>query len=306
MRYELILFYKYVDLENPEEIKAEQIQKCKELGIKGRTIVASEGINATLEGKKQDIDQYISWMEEHDSFKGIHYKRSETDGGNFPKLSVKVRSELVTANLGEADINPNQITGKYITAEELYDLWKSGEEFYVVDMRNDYEHKVGYFENSILAPFENFSDLPKALEELAELKDKTVVTVCTGGIRCEKASGFLVKHGFKNVFQLYGGIQTFMGKYPNQYFLGKLYVFDGRVTWAVNEDVDQHTIVSKCEKCGDASDNYIDCAYMHCTSKHRHFICCEKCYSKDGKPYCSEECIEKSIALVAATQPSQT
>lgn len=297
MNYQILLYYKYTNIEDPNELLKSQRELCESLNLKGRIIVSKEGINGTVEGSVENTEKYVQTMLSDNRFKGMNFKRSEGTGNAFPKLSIKVRSELVSGHLGEDDVNPNEMTGKYITAEELHNLFNSDEEFYIVDMRNDYEHKVGYFRNSILPALSNFRDLPKIIGSLEHLKDKKVITVCTGGVRCEKASGYLVKKGFKNVYQLENGIVTYMEKYPNEDFLGKLYVFDGRVVMGFETDSDKHVVVSKCEKCGKVSDNYIDCAYIHCKG-HRHIICCKDCYSVDGKAYCCNECEQKALAIV--------
>lgn len=143
-----------------------------------------------------------------------------------------MRDQLVALNDGDPDLGPvGGTTGTYLSADELYQWFVDGKEFYIIDMRNDYETEVGQFINSICPKgFRNFRNLPDVLPEMEHLRDKTVVTVCTGGIRCEKASGFLLKHGFSDVYQLHNGIVTFMEKFPNEYFKGKLYVFDQRYT----------------------------------------------------------------------------
>lgn len=294
MKHQIILFYKYTKIEDPEALKQEQIDLCKKLGLTCRTIVSKEGINGTLEGSVENTEAYIKAMSEDERFKDIHWKRSGGTGSAFPKVSVKVRDEIVTLGLGDFDFDPNDITGEYITAEELHDLYESNEEFYVVDMRNDYEMQVGHFENAILMPMSNFRELPEKLKEIEHLKDKLVVTTCTGGIRCEKASGFLVKNGFTNVFQLWGGMHTYIEKYPNAHFLGSLYVFDGRVTWDQGEqNKDNHEIVGSCEKCGTPSELYVDCGYIHCSGR-RHFIICEQCLDKNGYAFCSDTCKSKA------------
>ncbi len=295
--HQILLYYKYVKIDDPAKLMEEQKQLCKELNLKSRIIVSKEGINGTLEGLKPDTEKYMQVMLEDSRFTNMNFKISEGTGNAFPKISVKVRSELVSAHLGDEDVDPNVTTGKYMSAEELHDLFKSGEEFYIIDMRNDYEHKVGYFKDSILPALKNFRDLPNIIKDWEHLKDKKIVTVCTGGVRCEKASGYLVSKGFKNVYQLHNGIVTYMEKYPNEDFLGKLYVFDGRVVMGFETDSDKHTIVSKCEKCGAVSDNYIDCAYIHCKGR-RHIVCCKNCYAVDGKAYCSNDCEQKALATI--------
>lgn len=285
MSYQILLFYKYVAIADPQLEMQKQRRLCEDLGLKCRIIIAHEGINGTLEGKLTATTKYIQAMQSDSRFADIDWKKSVGTGTAFPKISIKVRPEIVSLNLGEDDFDPNQISGKYITADRLHKLYESGEEFYVIDMRNDYEQQIGHFENAILMPIKNFRELPETLDQISHLKNKKVITTCTGGIRCEKASGFLIKHGFTNVYQLYGGMQTYMEKFPRAHFLGKLYVFDGRVVWGLNTD----SIISKCALCGKSSDRYVDCAYKHCQNQ-RHFIGCEDCAEADGKIYCSPEC----------------
>lgn len=285
--YQILLYYKYVKVTDPEEFKAEQHKLCEDLKLTGRIIVACEGINGTVEGLKNDTEKYIKFLTKDKRFSDIHFKKSIGDGKSFPKLSIKVRDEIVSAHLGN-DINPAVVTGKYITPEELHSWINKRKKFFLVDMRNDYEHAVGYFENSLLAPFSNFRDLPKVLPVLNSLKGETIVTVCTGGVRCEKASGFLLQNGFKEVYQLYGGIVSYMEKYPNEDFLGSLYVFDGRVTIGFNLNDKKHVIVGKCKFCGNPAEKYFDCKNIYCKGK-RHFISCEACINKN-LGYCSKTC----------------
>lgn len=280
----VLLFYNYTHLNDPKQEQLRQKKYCQEHNLKGRIIVSPEGINATLEGTREEVTKYQEWLVADPRFSNTHFKTSQGNGHNFPKLSIKVRPELVSGHLGENDVDPSQATAQHITVEELHDWFNQGKEFYIVDMRNDYEHQVGFFQNSVLPSLENFRDLPAILPELEHLKDKTVVTVCTGGVRCEKASGFLLNHGFKDVRQLWGGIHTYMEKYPNQHFLGKLYVFDGRVTMGFNVDSPEHTIVGKCTFCAQPCDTITDCANKHCASSHkiRHFVGCSQCLEQHG------------------------
>ncbi|MFW5702543.1 MAG: rhodanese-related sulfurtransferase [Candidatus Dojkabacteria bacterium] len=293
--YQVLLYYKYVQIDDPEKLKEQQKQLMERLGLKCRVIIAKEGINGTLEGEKEKTEEYIREMIRDQRFADIHWKLSDGNGESFPKINIKIRDEIVALNLGEEDIDPNETTGKYITADELHELYEKGEEFYVVDMRNDYEQKVGHFEDAILMPMSVFRQLPEKIEEISHLKDKLVVTTCTGGIRCEKASGFLLKNGFTNVYQLKGGMHTYIEKYPNQHFLGKLYVFDGRVVWGVNEEDPEHKVISSCELCARESDSYVDCSYLHCKDK-RHFIACENCADEQGNIFCTQACRQEYYA----------
>ncbi len=284
--YQILLYYKYVRIDDPLTVRDEQRKLCEELGLRGRIIVGNEGINGTVEGLTENTEKYIQVMEKSKYFKSINYKKSLGTGHAFPKLSVKFRPEIVTTGID--DLDPTQTTGKYLSSEELHDWYETGKEFYVVDMRNDYEYASGYFEGFIPSGLNNFHDLKEVLPKLEHLKDKTVVTVCTGGIRCEKASGFLVVNGFKDVYQLKDGIQTYMEKYPNEHFKGKLYVFDGRITWGVNTHDPKHEIVGKCDQCGVPCDSYVNCAYNEC---HRHYILCNDCLDREtGLAFCNQEC----------------
>lgn len=286
--YKVLLYYKYINIDNPQQLMADQRTICEKLNLKGRIIIANEGINATVEGTDKEVDAYVSHLIQDTRFSDVHFKFSESKGNSFPKLSVKVRNEIVSGQLGEEDINPNEITGEYLEPSILKKWLDEKKELHIVDMRNDYEYKVGFFENSINPQMKNFRDLPSKLESMDHLRDKVIVTVCTGGVRCEKASGYLKSKGFNNVYQLKGGIQTFMEQYPNKYFKGKLYVFDGRVTIGFEVDSPEHEVVSNCENCSQKSDNYIDCGNIHCKGR-RHFICCTNCV-ESGNGFCSENC----------------
>lgn len=290
-QFQVLLYYKYIPIPDAEKVRDEQRELCLNLNLKGRIIVANEGINGTIEGTVSDTEKYIAAMEKSKYFKEISFKKSVGTGDAFPKLSVKYRPEVVTTKI--KGLNPNQVTGKYLSAEELHDWFEAGKEFYIVDMRNDYEYISGYFENFIPSGIHNFYDLPDVLTKIAHLKNKTVVTVCTGGIRCEKASGFLVENGFADVYQLKDGIQTYMEKYPNQHFKGKLYVFDGRMTIGFNTDSPEHEIVGTCLHCGVACDRYTNCEYDMC---HYHYICCDNCRDKEtGLTFDKAECKEKYL-----------
>jgi len=302
--YQILLYYKYMHLEDPQAEKVRQIELCERLGLTGRIILASEGINGTVEGTLEDTEKYIEEMVKDERYANMYWKKSVGTGNAFPKLSIKIRKEIVSLHLedgaGVCDIDPNQITGVHLKPEELHEWIMENKaasaqgfgeprEFYIVDMRNAYEFKVGHFENSILPPMENFRDLPKVVEQIKHLKNKTVLTVCTGGVRCEKASGFLITQGFTDVYQLENGIVSYMEKYPNEDFKGKLYVFDGRVAVGFYTDDPKHEIIGKCDVCVNVSENYVNCANPVC---HRHFIACATCLEKgSGEAFCPGGCV---------------
>lgn len=279
MTHQVLLYYYYGHLPDAAELVVQQRELCQRLGLTGRLLIAEEGMNGTLEGTVEATEEYVAALEADSRFANVHMKRSVGTGSAFPKLVVKLRPEIVSAHLGEQDINPAQFTAPYISAEELHTWITGGKEIYIVDMRNSYEHAVGHFEGATLPAMNNFRDLPNTLPEMKHLKGKTVVTVCTGGVRCEKASGFLLQHGFGEVYQLYGGIVTYMEKYPNQHFKGKLYVFDGRVTMGFHTDSPEHEVIGRCKFCGVASERFVN---QDGVPGRPHFICCEVCST--GKP----------------------
>lgn len=292
-KYQILLFYKYVLIKEPEKVRDWMFEIATDLNLKGRFIIAREGINITLEGTISNTEIFIQKLQSDERFQNIHFKKSEGSGAAFPRLSVKVRPEIVSLKLGVCDIDPNQTTGQYLKPEELHNWIKESKEFFIVDMRNVYEHSVGRFKDSICPPMNNFRDLPKVVKKIKHLKNKTVVTVCTGGIRCEKASGYLISQGFKDVYQLSGGIVSYMEKYPNEDFEGKLYVFDGRVAMGFYTDDSKHKVIGRCEACGIASENFVNCR-LGCKKK---FILCLDCQADQlqhsPETYCPNGCQNK-------------
>ena len=224
----------------------------------------------------------------------MQFKRSRGTGTAFPKLSVKVRPEVVTTKVEGLD--PLKKTVKYITSEELHALFESDKEFYIVDMRNDFEYASGHFEGFVGSGMKNFYLLSEVAARLNHLKNKKIVTVCTGGIRCEKASGYLLMNGFTDVYQLKDGIVTYMEKYPNGYFKGKLYVFDKRLVMGFNDNAE---VVGKCDKCQKPCEAYVNCEHNEC---HRHYLCCNNCLDKEtGLAFCNSVCKENYLTVIKQT-----
>lgn len=296
--FSILLYYKYVSLAEPAKLVAWHKDFCKKHDMKGRVIIATEGINGTLEGRTEDTQAYMEALKAFPEFSDLLFKISEGKNGEaFPKLSIKLRTEIVSSHLGEKDIDPNRVTGKRLSPDMLKQWLDEGREFSIVDMRNTYEFKSGHFKNSIDPGMANFRDLPNVMSKLDPLKEETVLTVCTGGVRCEKASGFLVSQGFKDVYQLDGGIVSYMNKYPGKDFLGALYVFDKRLTIDTTKD---REIVGVCDQCHETkTEHYENCANMGC---HDHILVCENCLEKGaGKPYCGNcatVCIDEAVAVV--------
>ena len=283
MDYQILLYYKYVPVENPEALRVDQRALCEKLGLQGRIIVAHEGINGTVEGTKENTEKYIQEMAQDSRFADIHWKRSKGIGDAFPRLSVKVRPEIVATKITDVELNPHKETATHLSPEELHAWYREGKKFKLIDMRNTYELQVGTFKDSIDPETLNFRDLPKSLEKLKVHKDETVITVCTGGVRCEKASQYLKTQGFKDVYQLDGGIVTYMEKYPGEDFEGTLYTFDKRKTMDFCAP-GQKKIIGKCKHCSVPCEQVVDCADDMC---HSQFICCIGCIQQhEGMVYC--------------------
>ncbi|KAF0819946.1 MULTISPECIES: oxygen-dependent tRNA uridine(34) hydroxylase TrhO [unclassified Cytobacillus] len=283
--YRVLLYYMYVTIEDPEEFASEHKALCNELGLKGRILVANEGINGTVSGPVEQTDRYMEVMKQDPRFAEMVFKIDEADGHAFPKMKVRARPELVTLRL-EDDVNPNELTGKYLEPKEFYERLQD-EDTIVLDARNDYEYDLGHFRGAIRPDIENFRDLPNWVRENKELLgDKKIITYCTGGIRCEKFSGWLVKEGFKDVAQLHGGIVTY-GKDPEvqgQLWDGQLYVFDDRIGVPVNQK--EHVIVGKDYFTGEPCERYVNCANPACNKK---ILCSEENEHKYMRS-CSHEC----------------
>jgi UPF0176 protein len=276
--FTVLIYYKYSDIENPQEFMVKQRYLCEKLGLKGRILIAKDGINGTIEGTTENAQKYVVELLKDDFYKDIYFKKSQGNGDSFPRLQVKVRDEIVTTMLDYKDeIGPLVgVTGKYITPQQLHSLFDSMDEFYIIDMRNDYEYSVGHFQSSVLLKnLRNFRDLPKVLSEIEHLKNKKIITVCTSGVRCEKASGFLLRHGFTDVSQLKDGIMEYMQQYPNEDFLGKLFVFDNRVVVGFNTESKDHKIIGRCVKCSKTSEHFVD--HRDTDGERKFQIVCEDC-----------------------------
>ncbi len=285
MDYEVLLYYKYTTIEDPESFAKEHLEFCQKLGLKGRILVAKEGINGTVSGLKKATLAYQQAMQNDDRFKDIVFKVDEAKEHAFKKMFVRPRQEIVSLKLAE-DLNPNDLTGDYLSPmafkEALLD-----ENTVVIDARNDYEYDLGHFRGAIRPEIRNFRELPQwILEHKEEFMEKRVVTYCTGGIRCEKFSGWLVKEGFKDVGQLQGGIATY-GKDPavrGELWDGKMYVFDERVSVEINQ-VDKQ-VVGRDYFDGTPCERYINCSNPEC---NRRILASEENEAKHLAA-CSEAC----------------
>ena len=285
--YRVLLYYKYVHIEDHEAFAEKHLEFCKSLGLKGRILVAEEGINGTVSGTSEQTDTYMNTLRSDPRFHDIEFKIDEAEGHAFKKMFVRPRKEIVSFRL-EKDINPNEKTGKRLSPKEFYEQMQR-DDVIIIDARNDYEYEIGHFRGAINPKVKAFRELPKWVKEnLSQYKDKKILTYCTGGIRCEKFTGFLLEQGFKDVSQLHGGIIAY-GKdeeVQGELFDGKCYVFDERISVSINKK--ECVIVSKCYHCGKPEDRYVNCANPECNLQH---VCCEECEEKYERS-CSNECRE--------------
>ena len=266
MKYQVLLYYYYTDIEEPEEFSAEHLELCKGMNLKGRILVANEGINGTVSGTVEDTEKYMEYMKNHPLFDGIVFKIDSSEGHTFKKMHVRPRPELVNLSL-EDDINPREMTGEYLEPKDFYAQMQD-ENTIVLDARNTYEYDVGHFRGAIRPDVETFRELPEWVRENRDmLEGKRILTYCTGGIRCEKFSGWLKREGFEDVGQLHGGIATY-GKDPEvkgQNWDGMMYVFDERLTVPVNQV--EHNVVGRDHFDGTPCERYINCANPECNDQ---------------------------------------
>ncbi len=283
--YRVLLYYKYVHIENPEIFTKHHRKFCEKLGIKGRILIATEGINGTLSGTISQTEEYIHTMHNDSRFADMIFKIDEVENHQFKKLYVREKKELVTFRVQE-EIDPNVITGKRLSPKEFLETMQQ-EDVVILDGRTGYEYDLGHFRNAVRPNIKSFREFPEWIrEKFSEHKNKKVLTYCTGGIRCEKLSGFLLKEGFNNVYQLDGGIVTY-GKdeeVRGKFFDGKCYVFDERKSVPINQI--ENVIVSQCQFCGNLCDRYVNCANIDC---HTQFFCCEHCEQETMRS-CSKQC----------------
>ena len=285
--YNILLYYHYTSIEDPNAFKEEHKALCQSLNLLGRIYITHEGINGTVSGLVKDTQAYMEVMQKHDLFKGIVFKIDESQNHVFNKLKVKIKNELVNFSL-EDDVNPLEMTGQYLEPSEFYERLLDPQTV-VIDARNTYEYDLGHFKGAIRPEIETFRELPQWIREHKdEFKDKKIITYCTGGVRCEKFSGWLKREGFEDVAQLHGGIVTY-GKDPvaqGQLWDGLCYVFDERISVPINQV--EHVIVGKDYFTGEPCERYINCANPDC---NKQIICSlESEIAHQGS--CSQACRE--------------
>ena len=228
--------YKFEPLNDVEVLVPEFQSICDDLDLKGSVYLSSNGINFSLAGSEEAVQQYLYFIEQDKRFLDISLKKTYSETQPFRRMKVRQKKEIIS--LGRDDINPRELTGDYVTPQELCAMYENNEDVIVLDTRNEYETRVGLFENAVDLQLDTFRDFPNAIEQLPdEYKDKQIVMYCTGGIRCEKASAVMLKAGFSDVKQLEGGVLDYFKETGGKYWNGDCFVFDERV--ALDTDLNE-------------------------------------------------------------------
>ena len=286
----VILYYGFTPLKDPEAVKVWQKNLCQSLNLKGRIIVSPHGINGTLGGDLPDLKKYVRQTRSYEGFTKMKFKWSDGTGNDFPKLSVKLRPELVAfGNPDEIHVDKNGVVGggKHLKPAQVEELVaKRGDDVVFFDGRNSFEAKVGKFKNAVIPDTATTRDFVREIEsgKYDHLKDKPVVTYCTGGIRCEILSVVMKNRGFKEVYQIKGGIVHYGNKFGDDgLWEGSLYTFDDRLTI----DFSDHTkLIGECAECKGATKQFRNCQKAEC---HQLVLLCDPCYATHTERACNHE-----------------
>ena len=283
----IILYYQFADIRDPSLLMYWQRSLCEKLNLRGRIIISEQGINGTLGGNIVDLKKYINETKQYSPLKDTDFKWSNGLREDFPKLSIKVREEIVTFNAKpEIKLNERGIVGGGIKLKpsDLHKLLKEkADEVIFFDGRNMHESKIGRFKGAITPRVETTREFIDEIEkpEYEKIKNKTVVTYCTGGIRCEVLSVLMKNRGFKEVYQLDGGIVKYGEKFKDEgLWEGSLYVFDGRISVKFS---DKAKDIAECIYCKSKTSHYINCANKQC---NKLILVCEKC---NKETYCNKD-----------------
>ena len=291
----VILFYKYVAIDDPPQFATEQRELCVRLRLKGRILIASEGINGTLAGPVEAVNDYVRELHADPRFADVQMKVSNGDANTFPKLMVKVRPEIVT--LGAGPLVPEQ--HNQLSPAEWKRMIEQEPDVVLLDVRNSFESAAGRFAGAVVCEIEHFRELPDYVAQLEALKEKKVLMYCTGGIRCEKASALLRSRGFENVFQLHGGIVTYQEQFGNEHWQGECFVFDQRMTVRVDDGL---VPIGKCAHTGRTTSRYVNCLHDPC---HRLFILSEEAERENRDHLLCPRCLADGLRFATAEYPKR-
>lgn len=290
----IALYYLFTPLPDPEAVRLWQHTLCDSLGLRGRILISPDGINGTVGGPLDAVKAYVKATRQYPGFRGLEVKYSEGSAEDFPRLSVKVRKEIVSFGApGELKVDEHGVVGGgvHLRPEELHELVDArraaGEEVVFFDGRNAFEAQIGRFKNAVVPDVETTRDFIRELDsgKYDELKDKPVVTYCTGGVRCEVLSSLMVNRGFKEVYQLDGGIVRYGEAYGDKgLWEGSLYVFDRRMHTEFSDDAE---VIGRCARCGAPTSKFENCSNPAC---RKLTLYCADCASDPATLRCPEGC----------------
>jgi UPF0176 protein len=259
---------------------------CEKLNLKGRIIISKDGINGTVGGRLMDVKLYVRETREFEAFKDIDFKWSEGQGDDFPRLSVRVRDEIVTFGVpDEIKVDENGIIGggQHLSPREVNQLVEDrGDEVVFFDGRNAFESRIGKFKNAIVPDTRTTPDFVRELEsgKYDHLKDRPIVSYCTGGVRCEVLSAIMKNRGFREVYQIKGGIVRYAEEYRDKgLWEGSLYVFDARLRMEFGKE---EKILGQCDFCQSPTNDFYNCKNLSCRTR---ILVCSAC-STDDEPLC--------------------
>jgi len=285
----IILYYGFAPVADPEAVRLWQKTLCESLGLKGRIIISKHGINGTLGGDMSALKKYVRATKEFPGFKKIDFKWSEGTGNDFPRLRVRVRDELVAFNAPDeikVDLKGIVGGGKHLKPAQVDQLVaERGDEVVFFDGRNAFEAKIGKFKNAIIPDVQTSHDFIRDIEsgKYDGIKDKPIVTYCTGGIRCEILSAIMIDRGFKEVYQIDGGIVRYgESQGDTSLWEGSLYVFDDRLN--INF-TDKAKTIGECEHCGGATSSFRNCKNLGCKDL---VLLCDECFKDEANLQCNE------------------
>lgn len=299
----ILLYYKFTPIKDPEAVKLWQKTLCDSLNLRGRILISQHGLNGTVGGNVEDLKKYIKETKQYAGFKDITFKWSDGEREDFPRMSVRHRRELVGFKNSNDEFSVDEKGviggGKHLKPTKVHEMIeKYGDEVVFFDGRNAHEAKIGKFKNAVVPNTNTSRDFIAELEsnKYDDIKDKKVITYCTGGIRCEVISAMMKKRGFKDVYQIDGGIVKYGEAFGDDgLWEGSLRVFDKRMT--VNFS-DHTKTIGKCTHCKGKTSNFENCAWANCNDL---VLICENCKKNPDLLYHTKECHAKNLAHLSTS-----
>lgn len=295
----VLLYYYFVKIDDPEHLASQQRFLCQKHGLKGRILIANEGINGTIAGSVEGIQAYQTAMRSDSRFESMEFKISHHERMPFPKLMVKIRPEIVTLG-ANMPLDTAQEGGTHLSPAEWKRMIEEDKDVVLFDTRNRYESDIGKFKDAICPNTENFRDLPDALSNYEQYKNKKFLMYCTGGIRCEKATVLFKKAGFKNVFQLHGGIVNYWKEEGHSHWEGDCFVFDERMYLKPPGTVEEVTSIGRCVHSNQPTSHFINCLHDQC---HKLILVHPDLIEEDSLNQICPTCREKGLNLETAIYP---